>query len=128
MEPGSRLWELFSIWQSARARGEAISPEELCHDCPELLPELARQIDACRLVDEVMAQIPSTQAPLGEQGRETPTRSHAPDGSVRDPGMAPTIRTASRYRVVRSHARGGQGEVFVALDEELQREVALKEI
>jgi tetratricopeptide (TPR) repeat protein/tRNA A-37 threonylcarbamoyl transferase component Bud32 len=40
----------------------------------------------------------------------------------------PPATDGSRYRVLRPHARGGLGEVFVAEDTELHREVALKEI
>src|SRR5262245_42770093 len=44
------------------------------------------------------------------------------------PPPPPLHPAAPRYRKLREHARGGLGEVHVAIDEELNREVALKEI
>lgn len=55
---------------------------------------------------------------LGEHSRAPRNAASSPGG---DAGEA-------RYRILRPHARGGLGEVFVACDTELNREVALKEI
>src|SRR5262245_30314670 len=58
--------------------------------------------------------------PAGRSG-DDPGRTSAHVG----PGGLPA---SARFRVLRPHAKGGLGEVFVARDDELKREVALKEI
>jgi serine/threonine protein kinase/lipopolysaccharide biosynthesis regulator YciM len=55
-----------------------------------------------------------------------------PDENYRPPTFEPSVGTPTssglRFRILRPHAKGGLGQVSVALDAELNREVALKEI
>ena len=102
MTDQDRLEELLNRWEDLRDQKQAVSNEELCRDCPELLAEFRRRVAELKQIDGFLSC------------------------GLNEPELEDELTAAGRYRPLQLHAHGGLGEVFMARDEELGRDVALK--
>jgi serine/threonine-protein kinase len=138
----------FNVWGTDRSRGlgrvllerGALSPNRhlllealveehirLHDDDPEkslasLAPVGSLRDDLCRSTDpDVRSSLSLLQGGPDGHGDDLDRTFTWPQPI--DPDVA-----GPRFRILRPHAKGGLGEVFIALDTELNRDVALKEI
>jgi serine/threonine-protein kinase len=109
-----RLEERLVLWEEARERGETLSAESLCRDCPELTDELKRRIQA--LGDWAGLESTSTEQTSAPSVGESSTVAETPAWAC----------VTAQMSDLRFHDRGGLGTIYRARHGDLPRDVALK--
>jgi hypothetical protein len=105
MPDDDKLVDLLVKWEDLHERGQDVTAEELCRDCPELVQPLKERIQALQKIAWIKKPVES-------------------DPSEPPPATPRTL--AGRYRLDRLLSEGGFGQVWKGFDLELQRPVAVK--
>jgi serine/threonine protein kinase len=134
MADASSIEVLVSRWQDLRQAGKVSSPEELCADCPQLLPELRERLKRMAAMEKLLAPtgqetdsgVAAHEMETAAPGGVPPTEDPKGFPFLGPPQGADELGQLGEFRIVRLLGQGGMGAVFEAEDPVLQRRVALK--
>jgi len=131
----SAVESLFFRWLAYRVSGKPVDAAALCRDRPELRAALEARIAAEHPdtddPESTGAFAPKPAFEVVDAADPSATGDYGPIAPVvvaPDEPPVPDARTEGRFDVLAVHAEGGMGRVSVAVDTELGRRVAFKDI